>query len=284
MNSEHPLFVSVLCRTLNYSYFDFMNFVSKERSAVFREVFAREECVGEQCNDLIKKINMRLEETKSFTIIHPTHAAYPERFRNLDRAPVFLCTQGDLELLDKPLLTVIGSRRALPQFMDWMNTEFVHFLKTNDVVTVSGGAYGIDCCATKMALFSGRSSILILPSGFARPYPAHVGRWLDNKNVLSLSEYFPNESVRNYHFVHRNRLLGAISTQLFVAQCAIRSGSMTTVKYTLEAGGDVMTLPSFPGIIESGGNIQLLKDGAQLISQAKDLELSMRMFTPHPNC
>lgn len=284
MNYDHALFVSVICRSLNYSYLDFMSYVLRDQADILRDVSDREEFHGEQRQDFLKTVGDRIEALKPFTIIHPAHTSYPSRFRTLDKPPLFLCTYGPLELLQKKLITVIGSRRTLPQFTDWMDTQYVQFLKKNDVVTVSGGAYGIDCYATKMALFSGRSSILILPSGLARPYPAHVGRWLKNDKILSVSEYFPDEGVRNYHFVHRNRLLGAISTNLFVVQCAVKSGSMTTVKYALESGVDVLTLPSFPGAIESGGNIQLIKDGAQLISQASDLELSMGMLSPHPNC
>lgn len=273
--------LSVLCRLLNYNADTFRALALLKPKEIKDVVRLRQNLNTAECFEVFRHAISTYKRLKAYTILHPLHEFYPERFHSINSPPVFLCTIGDLSYLREPLLTVIGSRRTLMPFTDWMDEHYTYFLRQHSVVTVSGGAYGIDAYATRLALFSGKPSILILPCGLERPYPDHVRRWIGQKNILAISEYFPDETVRKYHFVHRNRLLGSISPYLFAVQCAVKSGTMTTVRYALDCGGDIFVLPSFPGSIESAGNIHLLKEGAQLISRGSDLELGMGVLTPH---
>jgi len=232
--------------------------------------------------ELLREVHRQLQELQMFDILYPSHSEYPQSFYQLKQPPVFLCALGDLRLLAQQKITVIGTRRPSLSFIDWMNDQYFKFLRINDVVTVSGGAFGIDHLATQTALFCGRSSVVILPSGLSVSYPSHTRQWLKNPRVLSLSEYFPYETVRNYHFVNRNRLLGSLSPHVLVVQCATKSGTMTTVRIALDSGCEVLTVPSFPNLIESSGNIQLMKDGAQIIATAEDLSLALRLLAPNP--
>lgn len=275
--------LSVLCRALNYNVDVFKMLVEFSPNEIRHYVASREGLSSSECKTVLDRIKHLHSSLKAYEIVHPLHKSYPQRFSAISQPPVFLCTYGDLGFLSEAMLTVIGSRRTLPAFTDWMDVHFTGFLKNNSVVTVSGGAYGIDAYATRLALFCNRPSVLILPSGLERGYPDHVKRWQSHKNILSMTEYFPEETVRNYHFVNRNRLLGSISPFVFAVQCAIKSGTMTTVRSALDCGGEVFVLPSFPGSIESGGNIQLLQEGAQLICREADLELGMGMLSPHKN-
>lgn len=275
--------ISVLCRWLKYDAATFHSMAQLPVAQVKNWVAEREKLTAEKRHELFQAVRLILKDLEAYTIVHPLHDAYPVRFQAIANAPSFLCTHGDLGFLKERLLTVIGSRRTLLPFTDWMNDQYVQFLKNNDVVTVSGGAYGIDVLATRLALFCDRPSVLILPSGLARCYPQHVNRWKSHKKILMITEYFPLETVRNYHFVHRNRLLGAISDKTLVVQCAPRSGTMTTVQYALDCGADILVVPSFPGAMESSGNIQLLKQGAQMVTGSEDLDLCFGVLAPHPD-
>ncbi len=275
--------LSIICRLLKYDANTFQSLLRLPLHQIKDWISERERLAGEKKEELFLRARHLHAEMAAFTIVHPLHPSYPARFHGISNSPTFLCARGDLGYLQELLLTVIGSRRTLLPFTDWMNDQYVQFLRQNQVVTVSGGAFGIDALATRLALFSGRPSVLILPSGLERCYPQHVRRWSCQPNVLLMSEYFPQETVRNYHFVHRNRLLGAISEKILVVQCAQRSGTMTTVQYALDCGGEILVVPSFPGAMESSGNIHLLKQGAQMISNCEDLALSLGMLAPHPN-
>lgn len=275
--------LSILCRMLHYDALTFQELVQRPLTQIKEWVAEREGLAVHKKEELFLRARKMHEALVPFTIVHPLHPAYPSRFYGLAASPVFLCTRGELSFLNESLLTVIGSRRTLLPFTDWMNDQYVQFLKKKDVVTVSGGAYGIDAQATKLALFCGRPSVVILPSGLERCYPQHVRRWGQHPRVLLMTEYFPMETVRNYHFVHRNRLLGALAEKILVVQCALKSGTMTTVNYALDCGGEILVLPSFPGAMESSGNLQLLRQGAQMIVSADDLELCLGVSAPHPN-
>lgn len=82
--------------------------------------------------------------------------------------------------------------------------------------------------------------------------------------------------MRKYHFIKRNRLIAGLSQHLFVVQCAQKSGSMMTVRYALDLGRSVATVPDFPGAMESGGNLKLIKDGCSIVCNAQDLQDFMR--------
>ena len=197
---------------------------------------------------------------------------YPAVFERLQVPPSCLYYWGDLEMLSEKSLSVIGSRQASPCFLQWMDSEFGAYLSRQRRLIVSGGARGIDQKATQVALRHQQKAIIVLPCGFEELYPAELIHWTQNPNVLFLSEYLPKQKMSRHHFIKRNRLVSALSKHLLVVQCAIKSGSMITVRYALEQGAQIATVPDFPGSYESSGNLQLLKEGATLVSDSQDLQ------------
>jgi len=275
---------SILFKLLGLPSQLFINSVRFTDSEIKEALCSLKSLNNKSWSDTLCRVKSLYQQLEDYEVLYPTHKEFPKSFYRLKQPPVFLTAVGNLQLLRHQMVTVVGSRRPLVPFVDWMNDHYVRFLKENDIVTVSGGAYGIDHLATQTALFCGRSSLVILPSGFHESYPRHTKKWLSDKSVLSLSEYFPKETVRKHHFMTRNRLLGIISPHLLMVQCSVKSGTMTTVNAALDSGVEVLVVPSFPNIIESHGNIQLLKDGAQVIATAEDLSLALGLFAPNPQC
>lgn len=275
-------YLSILFKLLSLPSQLFINVIRFTDSEIKDYLCTLKKLDKQAWTEAVQTVKTLQEQLLEYQVLYPTHKDYPKSFYRLKQPPVFLCACGNLQLLTQSLITVVGSRRPLVPFTDWMSDQYFRFLKTKDIVTVSGGAYGIDYLATQTALFAMRSSIVILPSGLKKSYPVHTQKWLKNENVLCLTEYFPEETVRKYHFITRNRLLGIMSPQLLVVQCSVKSGSMTTVNAALDSGVDVLVVPSFPNIMESSGNIQLLKDGAQVIATAEDLILALGLSSPNP--
>lgn len=197
---------------------------------------------------------------------------YPQSFERLPLPPACLYYHGDLEILKENSLSVIGSRQPSSCFLEWMDSELGAFLSHNKKVVVSGGARGIDQKSTQVALRHQQKCIIVLPCGLEELYPSELSHWLSNPNILFLTEYFPKQKMQRHHFIKRNRLVSALSPHLLVVQCAIKSGSMITVKYALEQEASIATVPDFPRSYESSGNLLLLKQGAQLVSDAQDLK------------
>jgi DNA processing protein len=197
---------------------------------------------------------------------------YPLSLQRLEMPPACLYYKGDLSYLCEPSLSVIGSRQAAPCFLDWMDAELGTFLSSQQRVIVSGGARGIDQKATQVALRHQQNAVIVLPSGFDVLYPAELSYWSAYPKILFLSEYLPRQKMHRHHFLKRNRLVSSLTQHLLVVQCAIKSGSMITVKYAMEQGVYVATVPDFPGSYESSGNLKLLREGATLVSGAEDLQ------------
>ncbi|MBY0384340.1 DNA-protecting protein DprA [bacterium] len=197
---------------------------------------------------------------------------YPANLSRLTLPPACVYYWGDLSVLAEPALSIIGSRQAASCFLNWMDAELGAFLNRNNKLIVSGGARGIDQKATQVALRHRQKCVIVLPCGIEELYPAELAHWTRQENILFLSEYLPRQKMHRHHFIKRNRLVSALSNHLLVVQCAIKSGSMITVRYALEQGSHIATVPDFPGSYESSGNLKLLSEGATLVSDAQDLQ------------
>lgn len=196
---------------------------------------------------------------------------YPELLRRLFAPPICLYYSGDLRILKKQNLAIVGSRQSSSMYLQWMNHELGIFLSKKDCVIVSGGAIGVDQESTRVALRHRRQSIVVVPSGIQKLYPKNIEYWLGDPDILFISEYMPQQEMRRHHFIRRNRIIAGLTKHLFVVQCAQKSGTMITAKYAIELGLNLATIPDFPGHFDTSGNLNLLKDGAHFICNAEDI-------------
>jgi DNA processing protein len=196
---------------------------------------------------------------------------YPNCFKSLERPPWVLTYKGNLKLLDNNRrLSVVGSRRADPEVLYWLNKNFKIIHK--DSVLVSGGAIGVDQEVHKAALRENLATIIVLPVGIDQIYPPSLSSLVSqffkkgHESVLLLSQFFPSQQVYKSSFYPRNYVLSAISPKLIVVQSEVRSGTMVTAKYALENDKEIYVLPASPWDLRYSGNLKLLEEGAyQLI-------------------
>lgn len=196
---------------------------------------------------------------------------YPVKLRRLFTPPICLYYSGDLRILEKKNLAIVGSRQPSAMYLNWMNHELGLFLSEQDCAVVSGGAIGIDQASSKIALRHYRQTIVVVPSGLQKLYPKNIDDWLGDTHVLFLSEYMPQQEMRRHHFIRRNRIISGLTDHLLVVQCAQKSGTMITVKYAMDLGLNIATIPDFPGSFETSGNLNLLKEGAYYVCNAQDM-------------
>jgi DNA processing protein len=197
--------------------------------------------------------------------------AYPTLFRGLRHPPFVIYYHGDLDLLKRPSLGVVGSRDASLEAMN-ITSRIVSTLAQKYVI-ISGMARGIDACAHHASLSTG--TIAVLGSGIDMPYPASN---LDlynqiKKQGLILSEYPGQTRPLKHHFPYRNRLIACASQGLVVTQAKCKSGTMLTVKEALELGREVYVVPyPFDSIEGSGCNL-LIQQGATILTNLLDLDI-----------
>lgn len=213
--------------------------------------------------------------SKGIIIISPWDEQYPKEFLNLKFPPI-LTVMGNSKLLQHPSLAVVGSRQPSQVTIDWMRRELNEFIKKEPIILVSGGARGIDQEVHRLCVANLKPTICFLPSGLARVYPNNLISWFEpilNSGGLIVSQFSPFTQIFKSHFHRRNELIACLSCASFIVEAKLRSGSLLTAKKALELGREIATLPCSPNIVSGRGNLQLLIEGAQMITDSLDLQV-----------
>lgn len=207
-------------------------------------------------------------------VLHPGHADYPDEFFDLIDPPLFLAYRGKPVWKERPCLSVVGSREPGPVALEWMELHLDEVIRRRGMVTVSGGARGIDQKAHAISIRAGRPTVAFLPSGLFRLYPADFAAWIPEILACGgavLSEFHPLKEMRRHHFEKRNRMIAALGRLLFVVEARRRSGSTMTARLARELSRTVCVLPSSPGNPRAAGTLDLLFDHAFPLRDAADL-------------
>lgn len=132
---------------------------------------------------------------------------YPLELKEIYNPPVLLFYQGNIELLSKPKLAVVGARQASQ--IGCQSVKKIIKETNNQFVIVSGLARGIDTAAHVSALKNGGSSIAVIGSGLDVYYPTENKKLQEymSYNHLVLSEYFTGEQPLKFHFPNVTVLL-----------------------------------------------------------------------------
>ncbi len=197
---------------------------------------------------------------------------YPAALIELGHAPPLLYAVGNIALLERPALAIVGSRSATPQGLDNARA-FGRAIAEAGVCVVSGLAAGIDGAAHEGALAGAGSTIAVLGTGPDRVYPAKhraLAHAIAARGLL-LSEFPPGTPVRDFHFPRRNRLISGLARGVLVVEAALPSGSLITARLAGEQGREVFAIPGSIHSPLSKGCHRLIREGAKLVETAQDI-------------
>jgi DNA processing protein len=205
---------------------------------------------------------------------------YPRLLAELEDAPPLLMAKGNLNLLDRAAVAIVGARNASAAACRFAR-GLAHDLGQHDLVVVSGLARGIDSAAHDGALESG--TIGVVAGGIDVFYPPENE---DRQTALYerglvLAEMPAGTEPRARHFPYRNRIIAGIGSGTVVVEAALRSGSLITARLAAEAGREVMAVPGSPLDPRAQGCNQLIRDGATLIQNAADVVEAIRLPATH---
>jgi predicted Rossmann fold nucleotide-binding protein DprA/Smf involved in DNA uptake len=145
---------------------------------------------------------------------------------------------------------------------------------TDSATVISGAALGIDAAAHRGLLSAGGRTVAVVPSGPGRPFPPSHASLLDEIAMSGgsvVTEQPPGHAVSRMRFIHRCRLMAALSSAAVIVEAAPHAASMQTAQYTARLGRPVMAVP---GPVTSGlsaGCHRLVRDGAALVTSASDV-------------
>lgn len=197
--------------------------------------------------------------------------AYPSPLLQLYDPPPYLCVLGDLSMLARPTVAIVGTRRATP-YGERVTHALSGALAAAGVCVVSGMARGIDAAAHRAALGRGGYTAAVLGTGVDIAYPvAHrsLHASIARQGVV-ISEFPCGSRAGPASFPRRNRVIAALARLTIVVEAGERSGALITAEHALDLGRDVGAVP---GPVESPqhvGSNGLLKHGAHAILGADD--------------
>lgn len=200
---------------------------------------------------------------------------YPRLLAELEDAPPLLIVKGDLKLLDRECVAIVGARNASAAACRFAR-GLAHDLGQNDLVVVSGLARGIDSAAHDGALETG--TVGVVAGGIDVFYPPENEQRQKAlyERGLVVAEMPPGTEPRARHFPYRNRIIAGMSAATVVVEAAPRSGSLITARLAAEAGREVLAVPGSPLDPRAQGCNQLIRDGATLIQSAADVGEALR--------
>ncbi|ERJ13501.1 DNA-processing protein DprA [Haloplasma contractile] len=213
--------------------------------------------------------NLQKQNIKIITI---EDKLYPEPLRHIFRPPIVLYYMGDLNLLNKPIIAIIGSRNY-SLYGKKVTEHLTKELIKNKIVVISGLAYGIDTIAHRTAINNLGKTISVIGSGFFHIYPKgheKIAKEIAERHLL-ISEYPPHEAPVRSHFVFRNRLISALSSGVLVVEAKMKSGTMITVDYALNQGKQIYAIPSNLFEENGKGTNELIKEGAKVVTNIYDI-------------
>lgn len=202
---------------------------------------------------------------------------YPAALTQIQTAPPALIVKGDLSLLNKPLIAMVGARNASAAARRFAR-ELAYKLGGEGYVVVSGLARGIDTAGHNGALESG--TIAVIAGGIDVFYPPEneaLQRDIAERGIL-IAEQPPGSEPKARHFPYRNRIIAGLGMGTIVVEAAPKSGSLITARQANEFGRDVMAVPGSPLDPRAQGCNQLIRDGATLIQNVGDVLSAMQPF------
>lgn len=199
-------------------------------------------------------------------------AEFPALLRHIPDPPPVLFAQGNLDLLRRPTVAIVGSRQHSPYGQEVCRALAWGAARAG-VAVVSGMARGLDAVAHSAALDAGGATIGVLANGLGVIYPA-ANRALYERIVkegLLLTEFPPGERPHAGSFPRRNRLISGLARVTVVVEAAVGSGALITAGTALEQGREVMAVPGNITSPVSAGTNRLIRDGAVPILESADL-------------
>lgn len=198
--------------------------------------------------------------------------AYPPLLKEIIDPPLALHFRGDVSLLARPALAIVGSRRASPYGVNAAE-HLARQIAAAGIVIVSGGARGIDAAAHHAALDGGGRTIAVLGTGIDVVYPSsnrRLFRAIEERGLI-LSEFPPGTPPKPENFPIRNRVISGLARGTVIVEATSRSGSLITARMAAEQGRDVFAVPGSIFSAGSEGTHRLVQYGAKLVHDANDV-------------
>ena len=207
------------------------------------------------------------------TIISYACPEYPERLREIYDPPPVLWVRGDLKLLSRPAIAVVGTRHPTP-YGTGIAELLSRDLAARRLLIVSGMARGIDSCAHKGALAARMPTVAVWGTGIDVVYPKENKKLAEEILATGgaiVSEVPMGTFPAPQNFPRRNRILSGLCVAVLVVEAGENSGTRVTARCAAEQNRDLFAVP---GNVTNKGSWTpntLIKQGAKLVATWEDI-------------
>ncbi len=202
-----------------------------------------------------------------------TDKVYPAMLKEISGPPQKLFYEGDLTILDRTCIAVVGTRRCT-EYGRMMAEKIIEELSHYEVTIISGLAKGIDTIAHKAAIKNNLKTVAVLPSGLIDIYPPenkNLAQEISEKGLL-VSEYEENSRPSKYTFPQRNRIISGLSIATLVVEAPEKSGALITARLALEQNREIFVVPQNVDKFQGIGALKLLqRSGAYPVSSGQEI-------------
>lgn len=208
---------------------------------------------------------------------------YPQRLRDIERAPLLLYYKGRLINFDDNVCIALVGTRRMTEYGKREGYRISRDLTLGGAVVVSGMAKGVDAICHRGALDAGGYTVAVLGCGIDRAYPAE-NEYLMSEIIRSgavITEYKPFTPPYGSNFPTRNRIISGLSLGTLVVEADARSGAMISARCAEKQGRDIFSIPGNVGELNSIGPNRLLKKGAKIVTGALDMLEEYEYLYPH---
>jgi DNA processing protein len=238
--------------------------LSARAASALRSGAAREEA----------RAHWRRAEEGGLRVVALGQPDYPERLAKIYDPPPVLFVRGRLVREEgERAVAVVGTRAATPTGLTFARA-LARDLAEAGLTVVSGLARGIDTAAHRGALEGGGRTVAVLGSGHGRFYPpenAPLAEQIVAAGGAVVSEFGLDTGPWKVNFPRRNRVIAGWGRAVVVVEAPEKSGALTTAKLAREEGREVMAVPGHPAVAAAAGTNALLRDGAAVIRDARDV-------------
>jgi DNA processing protein len=199
---------------------------------------------------------------------------YPKRLLNAYDSPTILYYRGDADLNTKKIIAIVGTRNN-SDYGKRITDKLVEELASQNVLILSGLAFGVDAIAHKAALKNKLSTVGVLAHGLDKIYPPEhtkLAKDMVLQNGGLLTEFRSKTKPDRHNFPTRNRIVAALADATVVIETDLKGGSMITAELANGYNKDVFAIPGKTTDVKSAGCNYLIKaNKANLITNAKDI-------------
>ncbi len=225
-------------------------------------------------------------EKNKVKLISIWNEKYPDLLKQISYPPVMLFVRGELQNSDAMAIAIVGTRhRSI--YGKMVTEKFSESFSRNNIIVVSGLAYGIDTDAHLSTIKSNGKTYAVIASGIDQLSPAiaikNAEKIVESGGAI-VSEYRCGVAATLGSFPQRNRIISGIAKATVIIESGIKGGSLITAKMAINENREVFAVPGNISSKTSQGTNLLIKNTAAIPALSpeqimEDMGLNQQLFS-----